>query len=69
MAMKERFIIVPPSLTQPEVCMVILTDIQYWADQETALKKWCLKHDCVFAGMTVTFPDEQALTAFVLKWQ
>jgi hypothetical protein len=69
MAKRERFIIVPASLLHDDGCMVFLTDVHYWAEREQELKKWCLKHDCVFAGMTVAFPDQQTLTTFVLRWQ
>lgn len=66
-SIKERFIVVPDVLTDNE-SMVILTDIQYWADRENELRQWCIKNDSEFAGMTVVFPNTLSLTAFILRW-
>lgn len=65
---QERFIVVPSQLTDTEK-MVILTDIQFWSDHEQQLHQWCNSNNSEFVGMTVVFPDERTLTAFLLKWQ
>lgn len=65
---QERFIVVPSQLTDTEK-MVILIDIQFWSDHEQQLHHWCKSNNSEFVGMTVVFPDERTLTAFLLKWQ
>jgi hypothetical protein len=65
---QERFFVVSDVLTD-DTKMVILTDFHYWADNEDSLRKWCKETNTQFAGMTLVFPDERTLTAFVLKWQ
>jgi hypothetical protein len=65
---KERFVAIPNVLTD-EYNMIILTDIQFWSEHENELRQWCQDNDSEFVGMTVTFSNLRALTAFILKWQ
>lgn len=67
-SIKERFIVFPDVLVNNDQ-MVILTDYKYWTDNEDTLRAWCKDNHSDFVGMTVTFPNQQTLTAFLLRWQ
>lgn len=66
-----KFILVPPLLMPDGLdinYLVILTDINYWANCEDDLRTWCIEHECLVEGMTINFPTEEMLTLFVLRW-
>ena len=65
---ENRFIIAPKALVLDGELLVILTDIQYWADHAEELQKWCRDRNADTSGMTVVFGDEKTLVEFVLKW-
>jgi hypothetical protein len=62
-----RFIIAPQELVDKEK-LVVLTDYTYWAGHVGELIEWCNECGAVTQGMTVVFPDEKTLMAFVLRW-
>ena len=64
---RERFIIAPGVLVDQEQ-LIILTDVEYWINNQDALRQWCLEHGAVAAGMTVVLNSERDLVQFVLKW-
>jgi len=64
---ESRFIIAPAALVDIEK-LVILTDYTYWIDHTDELLKWCTEYRAEQQGMTVVFPDEKTLMAFVLRW-
>jgi len=64
---KNRFIIVDHELVDNE-SLVILTDVQFWADHTDELINWCSIRNATTQGMTVVFGDEPTLTEFVLRW-
>lgn len=63
-----RFILPGKAISDEAVLMIILTDIQFWADNYTDLVEWCQNNNCKAQGMSVEFPDESTLLAFTLKW-
>lgn len=65
---QHRFVIVDPRLYDFDHHLVILSDLEFWHNRWEDLEKWCEDHGCDIAGMTVDFPNEQALTMFCLKW-
>ena len=65
---KEKFIVIPANLLEGNEKMVILAHYNFWAAHEDELRQWCRENNSVFAGMTVTVPDEQTLTVFCLRW-
>lgn len=48
---------------------VFLTEWRWWNQREQELNAWCKNHDVGRLGMFLTFPDQQTLTAFMLKWK
>ena len=48
--------------------IVILTDIQFWIENNESLLSWCQEHNCSQQGMTVNIPDDETLTLFYLRW-
>lgn len=64
---QNRFIVAPDVLTDHEK-LIILTDIQFWADNVDTLALWCEENGCTTEGMTVVLTDDRALTAFCLRW-
>jgi len=65
---KEKFVVIPANLLEGNEKMVILADYNFWSDHEDELRQWCRENNSVFAGMTVTVPNEQTLTVFCLRW-
>lgn len=65
---KNKFITVGPELLDGQEILVILTDINFWANREKELETWCNQNDASVSGMAVTFPDRKTLTAFCLRW-
>lgn len=55
------------SLSQGQM-LVILTQIQFWAEYEKDLDQWCVENHAERQGMTVLLPDEKTLTLFSLRW-
>lgn len=67
---KSKFIVAPYDLLdRANEQLVILSDYKYWATQEEELDAWCEAYNASRVGMTITFPNEKILTAFILKWQ
>jgi hypothetical protein len=65
---KSHFVIVDAALIDiTDANLVILTDVTYWNDHYEELQSWCRDYGAEVRGMTVTL-DEQALTAFCLRW-
>lgn len=64
---EKKFIIVPGDNPQ-EPQMIFLADYVFWARHESELQSWCTLHLSNFMGMTVTVPNEQTLSMFILKW-
>lgn len=64
---EKRFIIVPGDNPQ-EPHMIFLADYVFWARHESDLHYWCTLTRSNFMGMTVTVPNEQTLSMFILKW-
>jgi hypothetical protein len=64
---ESRFIVAGKELTDNE-CLVVLTDVSYWAEHMGTLSAWCRSRDAVISGMTVIFDSEKTLLEFVLKW-
>ena len=50
----------------PDTKNFILSDYQYWAEQE--LDEWCRKNFCIRKGMTVTALNEYGYILFGLRW-
>jgi hypothetical protein len=65
---KNKFVTVGYDLLDGPEMLVILTDVKFWALHEQELQTWCDHTGAIMTGMTVTFPNEQTLTAFCLKW-
>lgn len=66
---RNKFILIDPSLTNTDNHVVVLTDIQYWAEHQGDLVEWCNNTAGVYPqGMTVEISDEKTLTHFVLRW-
>jgi len=64
----EKFIIVTAAdIDITEGNLIILSDVEYWNDNYDSLQQWCCDYDAEVRGMTVTL-DDQALTAFCLRW-
>lgn len=67
---KERFIIadsiVAEALGSPII--VMLSSIDFWADNYEDLIAWCADNDAKVQGMTVNIHNEKTLTAFCLRW-
>lgn len=67
---RERFVIAPVELYNNEYLkIVILTDYNFWTEHTDELTDWCENNGAKFRGMTVTFPTEQILAAFILRWE
>lgn len=64
----QRFVVTPQELLDAGEFLVILTDITFWNDHYEELKDWCDENCCHQQGMTVVADNEQALTAFCLRW-
>jgi len=66
---EKRFVVYKDKLIDPnyEFC-VVLTDNQYWIENNEALTKWCYNHNCTWTGMVVNIPDEKMLSWFILRW-
>jgi len=65
---KSRFVIAPSELIDQPGVLVILTDYKFWTDRYEQLQSWCKENNCDTQGMTVTMPNDAALTAFCLRW-
>ena len=66
----QRFVVIPSYLdvdNQPKP-IVILTDIGYWVNHADELLLWCSENNFKNKGMTVTLPDEKAISLFCLRW-
>ena len=53
---------------EPYQHFVLLTDVSYWCANWDRLETWCRLNGGVHQGMSITFENEQQLTAFSLKW-
>lgn len=60
-----RFVVLSGLITD---IAVLLTDVQYWADNYELLNDWCRLNNARQEGMTVIFPDDKTLSLFCLKW-
>lgn len=65
---RNKFIIVSKDLLDDNEILIILTDIQFWAEHEVELFEWCEERKANNVGMTVVFEDEITLMEFVLRW-
>ena len=66
---ENRFIIAAPDLVYDKEPVVILTDINFWADHIDELNDWCHTTPGVKQqGMTLVFDHNPALTLFLLRW-
>ncbi len=63
----KRFIVVPRD-NPHEPQLIFLADYVFWAKHESELRSWCTLHLSNFMGMTVTVPNEQTLSVFLLRW-
>lgn len=64
----KRFLIVDAALIDiTDDKLIVLTDIEYWNENYSSLESWCEEYGAEVRGMTVTL-NEQALTAFCLRW-
>ena len=61
----KRFVILTGLITD---IAVLLSDVQYWADNSDKLTAWCDNNNCRQEGMIVIFPDEKTLSIFCLQW-
>ena len=66
---ENRFIVASPDLVYDDDPVVILTDVEFWANHIDELNDWCnntpgVKHQ----GMTLVFNHNPALTLFLLRW-
>jgi hypothetical protein len=64
-----RFIIASPDLVYDNDPVVILTDVEFWANHMDELTDWCdstqgVRHE----GMTLVFDHATSLTLFLLRW-
>lgn len=65
---EHRYIVAPEYLLDQNEILVVLTDVNYWAEHIDSLVEWCDNNHCVSQGMTVTMPDAATLTLFALRW-
>lgn len=66
---RNRYVVSENYLTGvPGKFLIVLTDIQFWAQNIETLSLWCQQHRSENQGMTVTLPDDETLTAFALRW-
>lgn len=66
---RNRFIVGDNYLTGvPGKFLIVLTDLQFWAENIEKLVVWCRIYKCDHQGMTVTIPDDETLTLFNLRW-
>lgn len=63
-----RFFVAPNYLLDEEEILIVLTDINFWAENLEDLINWCKNNQCENKGMTVEVPDQKTLTMFVLRW-
>ena len=47
---------------------VFLTAYSYWAEVMVELTKWCIEHNSYLNGSVVTFPDDETMALFILRW-
>lgn len=66
---RNRFIVADPFLVETTKHVIILTDINYWAEHADDLVEWCNLHEGVKTqGMTVEIDNDKTLTLFILRW-
>jgi hypothetical protein len=65
----QRFVIADGIFTDQPGTLIILCDIAYWTEHYADLIQWCQDHQAQRAGMTVTLPGPELLTAFCLRWK
>lgn len=64
----QRFIVTPTYLLEENEILIVLTDINFWAENIDNLVDWCAVNNCKPQGMTVSVPNEKTLTLFTLRW-
>jgi hypothetical protein len=47
---------------------VILSDITFWNEHYTDLRRWCQKYNSSVEGMVVTIPNAKTYSIFALRW-
>ena len=64
-----KFIIADPNLTDTNNHTIILTDIEYWANNVNEFTEWCENTEGVKQqGMILEIQDDKILSHFVLRW-
>jgi len=63
-----RYIVTPQHLLDQQEILIIMTDVNFWAEHVDQCIAWCYNHNCEIKGMTITIPDEATLTLFALRW-
>lgn len=61
----KRFVVLTGLITD---IAVLLSDVQYWADNSDKLTEWCNDNNCRQEGMLIIFPNEKTLSIFCLQW-
>lgn len=60
-----RFVVLSGLITD---IAVLLSDVQFWADNYEELGEWCRLNNSRQEGMIVIFPDNKTLSLFCLQW-
>jgi hypothetical protein len=66
---RNKFIVADYALTSDAKHLIVLTDIQFWANHTDELDDWCKKNlRARVQGMTVEIDDDRTLTHFIMRW-
>jgi hypothetical protein len=66
---RNKFIVADYALIGQAKHIVVLTNIQFWAEHADALADWCEKNPrAKVQGMTVEISDDRTLTHFIMRW-
>jgi hypothetical protein len=63
-----KFVLVDTRFHDGNEHIILLSDFNYWAENEPVLSKWCNQNNCRIEGMTVSIPDDKTLTMFMMRW-
>lgn len=64
----KKFVVADYDLISEPDIVVILTDIEFWAQHVDELITWCEQNGGVIKGMTVGFDTNEQLMLFALRW-